>query len=79
MNMTNLLKILSVGMCLCAVSCASPSPKTTDIEFTDSVADALADGGQIDLDQLQWTREPAAFEINDGWNVHPRSLPCGSL
>ena len=66
MNMTNLIKILFVGICLCAVSCVSPSPKTTDIEFIDSVADALAGGGQIDLGQLQWTREPAAFEIKDG-------------
>ena len=65
MNMTNLFKILCVGICLCAVSCASPSPKTTDTEFTDSVANALADGGKVALDQLQWTREPADFEVKD--------------
>ena len=61
--MTNFVKNLCMGLCICAVSCGSPAQKATDTEFIDSVADALADGGKIQLDQLQWTREPAACEI----------------
>ena len=62
--MTNITKLLCLG--LCAVACGNPSQKASDTEFTDSVAEALACGGQIDLDQLQWTREPAACEMKDG-------------
>jgi len=64
--MTNITKLLCLGLCLCAVACGNPSQKASDTEFTDSVAEALACGGQIDLDQLQWTREPAACEMKDG-------------
>ena len=62
--MTNITKLLCLG--LCAVAYGNPSQKSSDTEFTDSVAEALACGGQIDLDQLQWTREPAACEMKDG-------------
>ena len=55
-----------MGLCLCAVSCGTPSQKASDVEFIDSVAEALTNGGQIDLNQLQWTREPAACEIKNG-------------
>ena len=64
--MTNITKLLCLGLCLCAVACGNPSQKASDTVFTDSVAEALACGGQIDLDQLQWTREPAACEMKDG-------------
>ena len=62
--MNNFIKHLCMGLCILAVSCGNPSQDTT--EFTDSVAEALANGGQINLDQLQWTREPSACEIKDG-------------
>ena len=61
--MTDFIKILCLGCCICAVSCAQPSQKTTDTAFTDGVTEALARGGKMDLDLLQWTREPAACEI----------------
>ena len=64
--MNNSFSKLCIGLCIVAVSCGSPSQKTSDSEFTDSVAEALAGNGQINLDQLQWTREPAACEIRDG-------------
>ncbi len=62
--MNNFIKHLCMGLSILAVSCGNPSQDTT--EFTDSVAEALANGGQINLDQLQWTREPSACEIKDG-------------
>ena len=64
--MNNFTKLLSLGFCLCAVACGNPAQKTSDAEFVDSVIEALANGGQINLGQLQWTREPAGCEIKDG-------------
>ena len=62
--MTNLIKSLCIGLSVLAVSCGNPTGKTSDTELVDGVAEALAAGGQISLDQLRWTREPAAFEIS---------------
>ena len=53
-----------VGLTVLAISCGNPSKNTP--EFVDSVAEALANDGKINLEQIQWTREPAAFEINGG-------------
>jgi hypothetical protein len=64
--MNNFTKLLSLGFCLCAVACGNPAQKTSDAEFVDSVIEALANGGQINLGQLQWTREPTGYEIKDG-------------
>ena len=64
--MTNIFKNLVIGLCIFAVSCGSPSRETPDTAFADSVADALAGGGQINFDQLQWTREPAACKMKGG-------------
>ena len=61
--MTSSFKTLFIALCICAVSCSNPSQETSGADFTDSVAGALADGGKIDMDLLQWTREPAACEI----------------
>ena len=61
--MTKLEKLFCIGLCFCAAACNNPAPKPTETEFTDSVAEALAAGGSIDLDQLRWTREPAACAI----------------
>ena len=63
--MTYFIKTLCIGLCIFAVSCGNPPQKASDAAFTDSVAEALAGGGQINPDHLQWTREPAAFEIKD--------------
>ena len=50
-----------------AHACGQSSRKAaSDTDFTDSVSEALASGGQINLEELQWTREPAGFEIQDG-------------
>jgi hypothetical protein len=63
--MDNITKLLCLVLCLIVVACGNPARKTADSEFVDSVAEALDNGGQINLDQLQWTREPAACEIKD--------------
>ena len=64
--MSNITKLLCLGLCLCAVACDNPAQKASEAVFADSVTDALSKGGQINLEQLQWTREPAACEIKDG-------------
>ena len=64
--MTAIKRLLMLSLCLCAVACGNPSGKTHDTMFFDGVSDALDNGGQINLDRLEWTRQPQAFEINDG-------------
>ena len=58
--------LFTLGLCLLAAACGNPVQKTSDFDFIDSVAEALANDGGINLEQLQWTREPAACEIKDG-------------
>ena len=43
--------------------CGSKENKVETTEFVDDVKVALADSGRIDLNALQWTREPKAFEV----------------
>ena len=47
--------------CVWAVACDGPVPEKPAGGFADSVTSALAAGGQVNLDQLKWTREPAAY------------------
>jgi len=54
--MNHLTKFFLIGLSILAVSCE---------QQPDGVADALARGGAPDLNQFQWTREPAACEITD--------------
>ena len=61
--MDNLTKLICIGLTLCAVSCGNPAGNASETAFTDSVAEALANGGRINLERLQWTREPAACVI----------------
>ena len=64
--MSNITRRLCIGLCLFAVACGNTARKASESDFTDSVADALARGGQINLEQLQWTREPASWKIKEG-------------
>ena len=63
MKLNSLVALLSL---LAFVACGQNNQNTANANFTDSVSDALANGGQINLEQLQWNREPAACEIKDG-------------
>ena len=47
-----------------AISCGTKTQQQTPETFVDTVKEALANGGKIDLNQLQWTREPAGCEID---------------
>lgn len=62
MKLNSLFTSLSL---LATVACGQNTQNSVN-NFTDSVTDAFANGGQINLDRLQWTREPADFEIKDG-------------
>ena len=57
---------MTVVATLILAACGNQVQKVSDSEFVDSVAEALVNCGQINLDQMQWTREPAACEIKDG-------------
>ena len=76
MNCIN--KLICLSICLCAAACGNPSSKNNDMEFTDNVSEALANGGKIDLDDLGWTREPASYTI-DGDTVSITTAPHTDL
>ena len=46
-------------------ACGQQNKQETTMDFVDNVKVALSDSGHIDLNSLQWTREPAACEIKD--------------
>ena len=55
--------ILCIGLILTA--CGQQNKNETTMDFTDHVQVALADSGHIDLNSLQWTREPKGYEVKD--------------
>jgi len=55
--------ILCIGLILTA--CVQQNKNETTMDFTDDVQTALADSGRIDLNSLQWTREPKGYEVKD--------------
>ena len=46
-------------------ACGQQNKNETTMDFTDDVQTALADSGHIDLNSLQWTREPKDYEVKD--------------
>ena len=56
-----LFSILCAGIMLTA--CGQQNKNETTMDFTDDVQVALADSGRIDLNSLQWTREPKGYEV----------------
>ena len=55
--------ILCIGLILTA--CGQQNKNETTMDFTDDVQTALADSGRIDLNSLQWTREPKGYEVKN--------------
>ena len=55
--------LIALAAGLMAVSCGNPAVQPVENGFSDAVAAALADGGRVDLEQFQWTREPAACTV----------------
>ena len=53
-----------IGICLLALSCGNQTQQSSPAGFNDGVTAAFAQGGRIDLNTLQWTREPGAYAIN---------------
>lgn len=64
--MTKLNHLLILSFCLVIAACGNQGHAPVDDNFFDCVTEALSNGGDIDLNLLQWTREPQAFEVNDG-------------
>ena len=60
-SMKKLFMLLCIGLLFTA--CAQQTKNETDMDFVDNVKEALADSGRIDLNSLQWTREPGGFEV----------------
>ena len=54
--------LLTILAAATLVGCAGKAEQSS-ADYIDDVKTALADGGTIDLSRLQWTREPAAYEV----------------
>ena len=66
--MNRMKRFFTLGFSLLAVACGSATLENKDNQdegFTDGVTEALADGGKINIDRLEWIREPKAFEFKD--------------
>ncbi|MBQ5996396.1 MAG: DUF1349 domain-containing protein, partial [Bacteroidales bacterium] len=63
MNQKSIFIVLALGLCF-ASSCTDPESTGTVEVFTDGVASALENGGQVNWDHLAWTREPAACSVS---------------
>ena len=44
-------------------ACGQQNKNETTMDFVDNVQVALADSGHVDLNSLQWTREPQGYEV----------------
>ena len=64
--MKHISKLILLGISMITISCGNSTNNTLEAEFVDSVTDALANGGQVNPEILQWTREPQAFEVKNG-------------
>lgn len=64
-NMNPICKLLFPLIGLLIIACGNPGQNASEANYIDSVTEALSNGGHIDLDNLQWTREPKAFEVKD--------------
>jgi regulation of enolase protein 1 (concanavalin A-like superfamily) len=60
MNFKNIF-LLSAGLAL--ASCGQQGQTEPETGFQDDVKTALSNGGSIDINSLQWTREPGGFEV----------------
>ena len=67
-----------MGLGLLPTACNKQTRQEADTDFTDDVKTSLADGGCIDLNSLQWTREPAGFEIG-GDTIRITTVPHTDL
>ena len=65
-NRSFIKSLLLGGLSMIMAACGQSEQNSVDTEFVDSVAEALANDGQINLDNFQWTREPRSFEVKDG-------------
>lgn len=64
--MMSLKKLFALFLGSSVIACGPKVSENTENEFVDDVAAALADGGNINPDAFEWTREPAGFKFEDG-------------
>ena len=72
------IALLSAITAMVLASCGNPAQKASEVDFVDAVSVALAGDGSIDLNALEWTREPLGFEI-DGNNLAVTTAPHTDL
>lgn len=55
--------IVLAGLSLMLAACGQQNQTKSDTDFPDQVKAALSNGGKIDINGLQWTREPGGYEV----------------
>ena len=63
--MTNITKFLCISFCLCAAACGNPSQGPVNTLKRDAVTEALANEGKLNIELLEWTREPASYATTE--------------
>jgi regulation of enolase protein 1 (concanavalin A-like superfamily) len=64
MKIKNIVLMAAVAT-VALTGCNNKEEKVQTTDFVDDVKVALADSGRIDLAKLQWTREPAGFDVKN--------------
>ena len=72
------MKQLLFTLLAAAMLVACNQTKETNMDYTDDVKTALANDGHIDLNRMEWTREPERFEV-DGETIHITTKPHTDL
>ena len=55
--------IVLAGLSLMLAACGQQNQTKSDTDFPDQVKAALSNGGKIDINGLQWTREPGGYKV----------------
>lgn len=65
MRTKDIIALLGFGilMAACGQKTTDNKQQTNDMDSVDNVRTALADSGRIDLNSLQWTRDPGGYEV----------------
>jgi len=62
MKIKNIMLVAAVAT-VALTGCGNKESEAQTAHFTDNVKEALSRDGQIDLNTLQWTREPQGYEV----------------
>ena len=72
------LTLITALTAMVLTSCGNPTQKASEADFVDAVSVALAADGKVDLNALEWTREPGGCKM-DGNTIAITTAPHTDL